>query len=96
MLKVTVSSHSPAVVRYTDKRTGELREILKQTAYLHAVDADGRLGEFPDKFEFFVPRERDGLPYAPGEYTLHPSAIAVTRDGALSCAVRLTPVKPKG
>jgi len=66
----------------------------KQTAYLHTILPDGSPAPFPDKFSFIV--DRDSAPYAPGEYTLHPSALGVDRDGRLSCVTRLTPIKRAG
>lgn len=89
MLKFTVTGQVETV-NYTDKK-GQAASFVKQVAYAHVVNADGTVPPFPEKFSFIVARGE--APYAPGEYTLHPSALYVDRDGRLACNPRLTPAK---
>jgi len=89
MWKVTITNSPVEVIRYTSKRDGSAQELRKQTGYLHTVGTDGTPSPFPDKFGFLL--NRDEAPHPPGEYTLHPSALTVDREGRLSCLPRLTP-----
>lgn len=91
MLKVSVTSAPVEVINYTDKKTGQPAQLRKQTAYLHTFSEDGSASAFPDKFGFLLGREQ--APFPAGEYTLHPSAIVVDREGRLSCLPRLTPAQ---
>jgi hypothetical protein len=88
MWKVTIANPDVEVIKYTDKK-GAPAELRKQTAYFHAFGVDGTPGPFPDRFGFLL--NRDQPAYPAGDYTLHPSALQVDRDGRLTCAVRLTP-----
>lgn len=92
--KVSITSAPVEVINFTSKKDGSAQSMRKQTGYLHTILPDGTPSPFPDKFSFIV--ERDSAPYAPGDYTLHPSALGVDRDGRLSCVTRLTPIKRAG
>lgn len=94
MLKVTVVSPELRKQPYTNKKTGQPAELFFQTAYVHTVDAKGSPAPFPEKIEFIAERDERGQPLAhpKGEYTLHPSAIYVDRDGRLAASMRLTPL----
>ncbi len=91
LIKITVTAAPIEVINYTSKKDGSPQQLRKQTAYAHVMGEDGTPGPFPDKFGFLL--DRDQTPYPAGEYQLHPSAIAVDRDGRLTCYPRLTPVK---
>lgn len=103
MLKVTITSADVAEMRGTSKASGRPYYMRRQVAYLHTVDKDGSPAPFPEKTELLLDNgKQDGegrfltppqQPYAPGEYTLHPSSVYVDRDGRLACSLRLTPVK---
>lgn len=94
MLKVTIASPTLRKQAYISKRTGQPGELYFQTAYLHTVGKDGTSAPFPEKTEFIAERdEQSGQPaaYAKGDYTLHPSAVYIDRDGRLAATMRLTP-----
>ena len=86
---ITIAAALVREINYTDK-AGKPAQLLTQTAYLHSLDENGKPGPFPDKFEIVLPRGQT-MPYGQGQYTLHPSAIFVDRNGRLSCAPRLVP-----
>lgn len=93
MIRITVAQAHAEIIPYTSKKDGSAQQIRKQTAYAHIVNDAGEPALYPEKFGFLLNREQ--VPFAAGEYTLHPSAISV-RDGQLSIASnRLTPVKAK-
>lgn len=91
MIKVTVAQTKIQERKGDSKVTGKPYHLRIQDAYLHSVDGEGNQPPFPEKFEILL--DSDQAPWAPGEYTLHPSAIFLNRDGRLSCAPRLTPIK---
>lgn len=88
MIRIVISSGTADVINYKGK-DGQPAQLRKQTAYAFCIQPDGSLPQFPDRFAFLLDREQ--APYAAGEYTLHPSAVTVDRDGRLSCVPRLTP-----
>lgn len=93
MIRITVHSGEARSINYTNKRTGQPATLRVQTAYAHIVNEQGETAPYPEKFEVTL---RDGQsPYAPGDYTLHPSAIYLDRDGRLAVAPRLVPVKAR-
>jgi hypothetical protein len=94
MIKVSVPS---AVVRNQSgigKTSGKAYNMDFQTVYLHTVGRDGKVAPFPEKVEIILDRNEQGqpLPYAPGEYQLHPSSVYVGRDGNPAVALRLAPL----
>jgi hypothetical protein len=99
MLNVKVLSPALRIQPYTDKKTGQPRTIAFQTAWIYTVDEEGKPGPFPEKIEFIPPRPPGAAPdappqaYGPGDYTLHPSAVYLDRDGRLAAQMRLTPLK---
>lgn len=93
MHRVTIAQTALRTINYTDKK-GAAQQLLVQNAYLFTVDPDGVIAQYPDKFEIVLPKGQTA-PYPAGDYTLHPSAIYVDRNGKLACEPRLTPaVKP--
>jgi len=94
MIKFTVTGQPVEVINYTDKTTGAGKQLRKQSAYAHVIEQDGTSAPFPEKFSFLLNRDQDAYPA--GEYTLHPSALVIDRDGRLSCLPRLTPIKRAG
>lgn len=91
MIQVTITSSPVEVISYKDK-SGQPATLRKQTGYAHVFLEDGSPSPFPDKFGFLL--ARDQAPWPAGSYTLHPSALAVDREGKLTCLPRLTPAKP--
>lgn len=91
MLKVTVAQTTVKEVKGVSKTSGKPYHMRFQSAYAHTVDKEGNPPPFPEKFEIIL--DHDALAYPPGEYTLHPSALYVDRDGRLACSPRLTPAK---
>jgi len=92
MIRVTVAQTTVRELKGTSAKNGRDYHLRFQNAYAHTQDRDGNLPPFPEKFEISL--DRDQLPYAVGEYTLHPSAVYVDRDGRLAVSPRLTPWKP--
>ncbi len=95
MLTVKIISPDVRVQPYTNKRTNLPATLSFQTGWVFTVDDAGKPGPFPEKTEFIVPRDKEGkdAPYAAGDYTLHPSAVFIDRDGRLAAQMRLTPQK---
>ena len=91
MIRITVAQTTVKELKGTSAKTGKPYELRFQTGYAHTQDKDGNAPPYPEKFEMSL--ERDQQPYAPGEYTLHPSAVYIDRDGRLAISPRLTPVK---
>lgn len=91
MLKITIPTGDVETIAYTNKTTGQPAQLRKQTGYAHVIGTDGAPSPYPDKFGFLL--NKDQQPYPAGDYTLHPSALYVDRDGRLQCAPRLTPIK---
>lgn len=91
--RITIATASLREINYTDKK-GQAARLLTQTAYLFAVDEHGAESAFPDKFEIVLPKGQT-MPYPVGDYTLHPSALYVDRNGRLACSPRLTPLARK-
>lgn len=92
-IKITIAQSTAEVINYNSKKDGSAQQLRKQTAYAHIVNETNESALYPEKFGFLLNREQ--VPFAAGEYTLHPSAISV-RDGQLVLAAnRLTPVRSK-
>ena len=91
MIKITVAQTALREMKGTGKTSGKPYHLRIQTAYAHTTDRDGVQPPFPEKFEVIL--DNDAVPYPPGVYTLHPSAVYVDRDGRLACSPRLVPFK---
>lgn len=96
MLKVEVESAALRTQPYTNAK-GEAATLPFQMGYIFTVDQAGVPDRYPTKIEFIPPRGDRGepVPYPPGAYQLHPSAVYVNAKGRLSVNMRLTPQKPK-
>ena len=92
MIRVTVAQTTVRELKGTSAKNGRDYHLRFQNAYAHTVDRDGNTPPYPEKFEISL--ERDQAPYSAGEYSLHPSAVYVDRDGRLAVSPRLTPWKP--
>jgi len=92
-IRITVAQTTVRELKGTSAKTGRDYHLRFQNAYAFTQDREGNVPPFPEKFEISLDREQQ--PYAPGEYTLHPSAVYIDRDGRLACSPRLTPLKPK-
>lgn len=95
MLKITIVSDTLRSQAYTNKK-GLPAKLFFQTAYLHTVGLDGKPNYAPEKFEFIAERSEQGDPIAValGDYTLHPSAIQLSREGRIEVVpTRLTAIK---
>lgn len=93
MIKIIVAQTTVREMKGVSKSSGKPYHMRFQNAYASTVDRDGNQPPFPEKFEVIL--DTDQVPYSPGEYTLHPSAIYVDRNGNLAVSPRLTPVKAK-
>ena len=91
MLKFTVVSAAVRELNGTSAKSGKAYALRFQTVYAHTVDRDGVVAPFPEKLEVIL--DTGAQPYAPGDYTLHPSAVYVDQNGRLACSPRLVPVK---
>lgn len=94
MIAITVAQTTLKEVKGVSKTSGKPYHMRFQTAYAHTVDKDGNKPPYPEKFEVIL--GNDAAAYPPGDYTLHPSAIYIDRDGRLTCSPRLTPIKRAG
>lgn len=95
MLKITIVSDTLRQQAYTNKK-GLPAKLFFQTAYLHTVGADGKPNYAPEKFEFIADRNELGEPVALalGDFTLHPSAIQLSREGRIEVLpTRVTAIK---
>lgn len=92
MIRVTVAQTTVRELKGVSNKSGTPRpyHLRFQSGYAFTVDKDGNTPPYPEKFEISLDQEQPA--YAPGEYTLHPSAVYVDRDGRLAIAPRLTPV----
>lgn len=91
-IRVTIYQ-GPTRRQGTGKTSGKPYDFVTQVGYAHTIDRDGNAPPVPEKFEFMLDTLGDA--YAPGEYTLHPSAFYVRDNRLMLSAGRLTPVKPK-
>lgn len=89
MITITVAQTTVKEFAGVSKTSGKPYKMRFQVGYAHTVDKDGNKPPFPEKFEFLL--DGDAPAFQPGEYTLHPSALYVDRDGRLTCSPRLTP-----
>lgn len=80
-VRITVPALPLRVIDYKDKH-GEPAKLYTQTVYVHTVDREGKALPFPEKAEILMPKGRT-TPIPAGEFTLHPSAIQVGRDGRI-------------
>lgn len=103
MIKVEVAPNSARLVSWPAKGTREAGSMRVQEVWAHTIRLDGRPSLHPEKTELILDRSRTDedtgevkpaqAPYAPGEYTLHPSSFYVDREGRPAFALRLTPLK---
>ena len=93
MIEVTIAQTTVRELKGTSAKSGRPYHMRFQTGYAMTVDKDGNKPPFPEKFEISL--DSDQPAYAPGVYTLHPSAIYVDRDGRLAVSPRLAPAAPK-
>jgi len=93
MIRITVFDQPIREQKGVGRESQKPYHLRIQTAYVHAVDKSGTPLPVPEKFEILL--ESDQAPYGAGDYTLHPSALYVDRQGRLAVAPRLTPIKAK-
>lgn len=93
MIRISIPSASLREINYTDK-AGKPARLLAQTAYAFTRDEGNVEAPYPDKFEVLLAKGQT-QPYAVGDYTLHPSALFIDKNGKLACSPRLTPLKAK-
>jgi len=93
MIRITVAQSTVRELKGVSKNTGKPYHMRFQAGYAHTVDRDGNTPPYPEKFEISL--GNDDTAYQPGEYTLHPSAVYVDRDGRLAVSARLTPIAKK-
>ena len=94
MIKIAITSPEIKELKGVGKVSGKPYHMRIQTAHAFTVNADGVVGEFPDKFEIAL--DEGQFPYQRGTYTLSPSSVYVSRDGKFECRPRLVPVPATG
>jgi Helix-destabilising protein len=97
MIKVTVHSAELRHIHGNAKATGKPYSMFSQVVYFHTLGRDGNPNPFPEKGEILVEKDSvgQGIPYAPGDYLLHPNSFYVGRNGALEVAPKLAVAKPR-
>jgi hypothetical protein len=93
MIKVTVYGLPVREFSGNARESGKPYHLRIQTVYAHIVDEQGNSLPVPEKFEIIL--EKDAHPFAPGEYTLHPSSLYLDRNGKLALSPRLAPLRAK-
>jgi len=94
MIKITIPSDKTATRKWTDKATGELRQMTLQTALLYLANSDGELDGTYDKVERIL--NTNEFPLPAGDYTLSPSSFYLDRNGRLAVSLNnLKPIAPQ-
>lgn len=95
MIRVTVASVDLQHLHGTSKVSGKPYSMFKQVVYYHTLDKIGGPLPYPEKGEVMVDKDNvgQGIPYAIGIYQLHPSSLYLDRNGALTIAPKLVPLK---
>ena len=93
MIRIIVAQTTVRELKGVSKNTGKPYHMRFQTGYAHTTYRDGNTPPYPEKFEISL--DADQPAYAPGDYTLHPSAVYVDRDNRLAVSARLTPLPKK-
>lgn len=96
MIKVSVTSTEVRTQSGNAKATGKPYSLAFQTVWMHTYDRSGKPNPYPEKVEIILDKGEDGaaIYYPPGEYTLAPSSVYVSRNGDLSISPRLVQLKP--
>lgn len=92
MIKIRILSDKLNILKGVGKESGKPYEMHIQTAYAYTVNDLGEIAEIPEKFEFVLQKDAEGLiskPLPRGDYTLSPSAIYIDRNGRMSINPRL-------
>lgn len=87
MIKIRILTDKTQVLKGVGKTSGKPYELHIQTGYAFTVDDSGAVAEIPEKFEFILPSDDQGLiakPFARGDYTISPASFFVDRNGRLS------------
>lgn len=92
-IRITIAQSTAETINYKSKVDGSPQTLRKQTGYAHVVNDANEPALYPEKFGFLL--NRDQVPFAAGDYTLHPSAITVYDGKLVLSSSRLTPVKAK-
>lgn len=97
MIKITVSSTELRHNAGNARATGKPYSMYIQSVWFHTLDKAGNPNPYPEKGEVIVPlnEAKEGIPYAVGEYQLHPSSLYVGRQGGLEVSPKLHPLKAR-
>lgn len=85
MIKITIPTDKTATRKWTDKTTGELRQMTLQTALVYLTNPDGELDGTYDKLERILNTNEHPLPA--GDYTLSPASFYLDRNGRLAVSL---------
>jgi hypothetical protein len=94
MINVTILSDRVREMKGVGKTSGKPYHLAFQDAYFYVCGPDGKPNELPDRAEIILEKDEftgKHIVHAPGKYVLHPSSIAVGRDG-LQITPKLVPV----
>lgn len=91
MIRIEIETPDVRVMEGVSAKTNKPYNLRIQTGYAFIIGPDGKPAKYPEKFEFML--DKDQTPYPAGVYQLLPSAVGVDRDGRLSIAPRIAPVK---
>ncbi len=92
-IRISIASPATRNMAGIGKTSGKPYDLNFQAGYAHVIDRDGVSAPYPEKFEFIL--DKGQQPYAPGDYTVSPSAFYVKDGNLVLSAGRLTPVKPR-
>lgn len=87
MIKIRILTDKVQTLKGVGKTSGKPYELHIQTGYAYTVDADGAVAEIPEKFEFILPSDEQGLiskPLPRGDYTIGACSFFVDRNGRLA------------
>jgi hypothetical protein len=96
LIKITVPALPIRNMKGVGKQSNKPYDMNFQTVYCHTADQTGQPLPFPEKVEIIL--DQGAQPYAPGEYTLSPNSLFVSREGRLEVAPKLVALvkKPVG
>ena len=91
MLKITITSTAIQTKSGISPRTNKPYEIREQAAWIHLLGEDGKAHPYPTQIMLMM--DKNHLPYAIGDYILHPSSIQSGSFGSLRIKPFLVPVQ---
>lgn len=81
MFKVSITTTTLQIKSGISGKTGKPYEIREQPAWIFLIDENGKPQPYP--VTFMIMLDRNQVPYALGDYVLHPSSLQSGRFGSL-------------